>query len=60
MSPSYNIGDIVTYRGVRGQIRLLYADAPFVAVVTFPQDVGWVSSKMYEDWPVTDIRKTDG
>lgn len=49
------IGKIVKYRGIRGQIRLIYKDAPYVAVITFPQDVEGNKSRHYEDWPINQL-----
>lgn len=49
------IGKIVKYRGIRGQIRLTYKDAPYVAVITFPQDVGRIASQYHEDWPINQL-----
>jgi len=51
------IGDVVVRDEVRGQVRNFYTDAPYVAIITFPQDVGGNEGRHYEDWPIKEIEK---
>jgi len=53
------IGTVVTHKGIRGSVRHIYKDSPHVNVVAFPQDVGWVAARMYQDWPISEIVISD-
>lgn len=53
-------GDIVRYKGVRGQIMCLFVDNPrYAKVCTFPQDVGRCEGRHYERWPIDELEKVN-
>ena len=47
-----SVGEIVTLKGIRGQIRLLYKNAPHIAAIVFPQDIGYCKGRKYDDWAI--------
>lgn len=55
MSADLKVGEIVKRGNVRGQIILIYENAPYVLVCTFPQDVGWIDSLMYQTWEIKEL-----
>lgn len=50
------VGDTVKYAEMRGSVRIKYTDAQYIAVVVFPQDIGWRSNLMLQDWPIDEVQ----